>query len=62
MGSTGLADEAASAGDDGSAGDACFCLFLLMMLASGFNAGSAGGFCWGCLFLPVFANDAGFWF
>ena len=45
-----------------SVGDACFCQFLLMMLASGFDVGSAGGFCWGCLFLPVFANDAGFWF
>ena len=36
--------------------------FLLMMLASGFDAGSAGVFCWECLFLPAFANDAGFWF
>ena len=45
-----------------SVGDACFCQFLLMMLASGFDAGSAGVFCWGCLFLPAFANDAGFWF
>ena len=36
--------------------------FLLMMLASDFDAGSAGVFCWGCLFLPVFANDASFWF
>ena len=62
MGSAGLANEAASAGDDGSAGDACFCQFWLMMLASGFDAGSAGVFCWGCLLLPVFANDAGFWF
>ena len=53
--------EAASAGDDGSAGDVCFCQFLLMMLAAGFDAGSGGIFCWGCLFLPVFANDAGFW-
>ena len=34
-----------------SVGDACFCQFLLMMLASGFDAGSAGVFCWGCLFL-----------
>ena len=62
MGSAGLANDAASAGDDGSAVDACFCQFLLMMLASGFDAGSAGFFYWGCLFLPVFANDAGFWF
>ena len=62
MGSAGLANDAASAGDDGSAGDACFCQFLLMILAAGFDAGSAGVFCWGCLFLPVFANDAGFWF
>ena len=45
-----------------SVGDACFCKFLLMMLASGVDAGSAGVFCWGCLFLSVFANDAGFWF
>ena len=45
-----------------SVGDACFCQFLLMMLASGFDAGSAGVFCWGCLLLPAFANDAGFWF
>ena len=58
MGSAGLANDAASADDDGSAGDACFCQFLLMMLAAGFDAGSAGV----CLFLPVFANDAGFWF
>ena len=29
-----------------SAGDACFCKFLLMMLASGVDAGSAGVFCW----------------
>ena len=41
MGFAGLANEAASAGDDGSAGDACLCLFLLMLLASGFDAGSA---------------------
>ena len=27
-----------------SAGDACFCQFLLMMLASGVDAGSHGGF------------------
>ena len=27
-----------------SVGDACFCQFLLMMLASGFDAGSAGVF------------------
>ena len=26
-----------------SVGDACFCQFLRMMLASGFDAGSAGG-------------------
>ena len=45
-----------------SAGDACFCQFLLMMMASGVDAGSAGVFCWGCLLLPVFANDVGFWF
>ena len=45
-----------------SAGDACFYQFLLMMLASGFDVGSAGVFCWGCLFLPVSANDAGSWF
>ena len=45
-----------------SAGDASICQFLLMMLASGFDAGSAGDFWWGCLFLPAFANDAGFWF
>ena len=62
MGSAGLANDAASAGDDGSAGDAWFYLFLLMMLASGVEAGSAGVFCWGGLFLQVFANDAGFWF
>ena len=62
MDSAGLANDAASAGDDGSAGDACFCKFLLMMLASGFDAGSAEVFCWGCLFLQVFAHDAGFWF
>ena len=37
------------------------CQFLLMMPASGFDTGPAGGFCWGCLFLPAFANDAGFW-
>ena len=36
-------------------------LSLLMMLASGVDPGSAGVFCWGCLFLPVFANDTGFW-
>ena len=34
---------------------------LLMMLASDFDAGSAGVFFWGCLFLPVVAIDAGFW-
>ena len=62
MGFAGLANEAASARDDGSAGDAGFCWFLLMMLASGFDAGSAGVFYWGCLLLPEFANDAGFWF
>ena len=45
-----------------SVGDACFYQLLLMMLASGFDASSAGVFCWGCLFLQVFANDAGFWF
>jgi len=46
-----------------SAGDACFSQFLLMMLASGFDVGSASFFfCWGCWFLPVFASDAGFWF
>ena len=45
-----------------SVGDAGFCQFLLVMLASGFNAVSAGVFCWGCLCLPVLANDAGFWF
>ena len=42
-------------------GDACFYQLLLMMLASGFDAGSGEIFCWGCLFLPVFADDAGFW-
>ena len=42
--------------------DVCFCLFLLMVLASGFDDGSAGVFWWECLFLPAFANDAGFWF
>ena len=62
MGFAGLANEAASARDDGFAGDACFCLCLLMMRASGFDAGSAGVFCWECLFLLAFANDAGFWF
>ena len=62
MDSARLANGAASAGDDVSAGDACFCKLLLMILASGFDVDSAGGFCWGCLFLPVFANDAGFWF
>ena len=36
-----------------SVGDACFCKFLLMLLASGFDAGSAGVFCLGCLFLQV---------
>ena len=41
-----------------SAGDACFCQLLLMMLASGVDAGSAGGFCWGCLLLQVVADDA----
>ena len=45
-----------------SVGDVCFCKFSLMMLASGVDAGSAGVFCWGCLFLPVFANGAGCWF
>ena len=45
-----------------SVGDACFYKFLLMMLASGFDAGSVGVFCWGCLLLPVFTNDDGFWF
>ena len=44
-----------------SVGNACFCQLLLMMMASGFDAGSAGFFCWGCLFLQVFANDASFW-
>ena len=62
MGSAGLANDAASAGDDGSAGDACFCKCLLMMLASAFDTGYAGVFCWGCLFLLVFDHDAGFWF
>ena len=56
----------ASGFDAGSAsfsvGDACFCKFLLMMLAFGVDAGSAMVFCWGCLFLQVFAHDAGFWF
>ena len=45
VGFAGLANEAASTRDDGSAGDACFCQFLLMMLASGFDAGSAGVYC-----------------
>ena len=40
----------ASGVDPGSAGfsvgDACFCKVLLMMLASVFDAGSAGVFCW----------------
>ena len=36
-----------------SAGDACFCQFLLMMLAFGVDAGSVGGFLLGML---VFAN------
>ena len=44
-----------------SVGDACFCKFLLMMLACGFDAGSVGVFCLGCLSLQVFTNDAGFW-
>ena len=44
-----------------SVGDACVCQVLLMMLASGFDAGSAGVLGWGCLFLSAFANDAGFW-
>ena len=43
-----------------SAGDACFCKFMLMRLAFGFDAGSAG-LSASDLFLPVFANDAGFW-
>ena len=43
-----------------SVGDACFYKFLLMILAPGVDAGSVGVFCWGCLFLPAFANDAGF--
>ena len=34
-----------------SVGNACFCQLLLMMMASGFDAGSAFFFCWGCLFL-----------
>ena len=46
MGFAGLDNEAASAGKDCSTADACFCKFLLMMLASGFDAGSAGVFCW----------------
>ena len=37
-------------------------LFLLMMLASGVDPGSARVFCWGCLLLPNFANDASFCF
>ena len=37
-------------------------LFLLMLLASGVDPGSAGVYCWGGLFLLSFANDAGFWF
>ena len=45
MDSAGLANDAASAGDDGSAGDACFCKFLLMILASGLDVDSAGVFC-----------------
>ena len=45
-----------------SAGDACFSQLLPMMLASGSDAGSAGVFYWWCLFLPAFANDAGFGF
>ena len=45
-----------------SVGDAGFRKLSPMMLASGVDAGSAEVFCWGCLFLPVFANDAGFWF
>ena len=49
MDSAGLANDAASAGDDGSAGDACFCQFLLMMLASGFDARSALFFLLGML-------------
>ena len=44
-----------------SVGNACFCKFLPMMLASGVDAGSVGVFCWGCLLLLVFANDDGFW-
>ena len=62
MGSAGLANDAASAGDDGSAGDVCFYQLLRIMLAAGFDAGSAGRFCWSCLFLRVFANGAGFGF
>ena len=49
MGSAGLANEAASAGDDDSTGDVCFCQCLLMMLASGCYAGSAFFFLWGML-------------
>ena len=45
-----------------SVGDAGFRKLSPMMLASGVDAGSRGVFCWGCLFLPVFANDAGSWF
>ena len=44
-----------------SVGDVCFCKFFLMMLASGFDAGSVGVVCWGCLFPQVFDNDDGFW-
>ena len=61
MGSAGLANDADSTGDDGSAGDACFCKYLLMMLASGVGADSAGAVWWGCWFQQVFADDAGFW-
>ena len=43
-----------------SAGDVPFCQFLLMMLASVFYVDSARVFCRRCLFLRVFANDAGF--
>ncbi|MED5165632.1 MAG: hypothetical protein VX683_07355 [Cyanobacteriota bacterium] len=49
--SVGDAGSAGEAGPTGlvplfSAGDACFCQFLLTMLASGFDAGSAEVFCW----------------
>ena len=45
-----------------SVGDACFCQFLLMMLASGVDPDSAGVSVGDACFCHFFASDASFCF